>query len=185
MQLQFFEVLALSLSNIPPAFCEQREIEVRQPDVRFRRDRLADQPFGACGIPPLQGDHAQRILRGRDVRVDLQRPPELLLRFGQVPAVQPDLTNLISHEGCLGIDREILLEARQRGVIVAQPAVRLCQVDDGEVVVRLQAESPFVVVDRAARLAVLQVLCAQHEPGVDDGGIFAHHLIEESDDALK
>ena len=73
---------------------------------------------------------------------------EQLLGLAHVSAIQPDLANLVLHEGILGIELEVPFESRQRRVVVAQLPVRLGHVDDGEVVVRLQLERLLEVLDR-------------------------------------
>ena len=108
--------------------------------------------------------------------------PEELLGARQVSAIQPDLAHLVVDERILRVERQVVLEAGQRRVVVAQPAVGLRQVEDREVVVRLQAQRPLEVLDRLCRLVVAQVLRAQHEPGVDHLGSSRTTSLSKRDD---
>src|SRR6185295_17735036 len=96
-------------------------------------------------IASLQRDDAERVLCRGDARIDLERAAEQLLRARQVPPIQPYLANLILDERVLRIEREVVLEPRQRRVVVAEPAIGLREVEHREVVIRFQAECPLEI----------------------------------------
>ena len=139
MQLQFLEVLALGQPDVAALLGEQCEIEVRQTHVRLRGDRLADQALGAGGISALSAMTPSALRAEATLRVDLQRAAEQRLGAWQVAAIEPDLANLVADERILRVDRQVVLEAGQRRIVVAQPSIRLGQVEDREIVVGLQA----------------------------------------------
>ena len=98
--------------------------------------------------------------------------PEFLFGARQIAAIQPDLAHLIADVGVLWIDLQIVLEPRQRRIVVSETAVRLREVDHGEVVVRLEAECLLEVLNGLRRITVAEILVAHHEPGIDHLRIF-------------
>ncbi len=144
-----------------------------------------DQALGGRRVAALQRDDAECVPRRRDLRIHLERAAKELLRARHVAAIEPDFPHLILHERILGIERQVVLEAGERRLVVPHATVGLREIVDGEIVVGLQRERVLEVLDGLVQVAVRQALRPHHEPRVDDFRIRADDLIQERHDAIE
>ena len=104
VQLDFLSVLRDRGPEVAALLGEEREVVVREADVRLRVDGCLDLALRSGQVSALQRNDPERVAGGGELRLEFQRANQLRVRIVDMPVIDQDLRRLVPDLGVLRVE---------------------------------------------------------------------------------